>query len=132
MTNTATITVAETKPQSAPNRSASCKDTSGAYWDFWPNKVPALAQGVTYDIEFSSRDYNGKIYRTIQKAVAKVNAASAQVNGHAAPRAANGNDSRMIFITGIVGRAMGSGQFGAAEIKLLTLAASEAWEALPK
>lgn len=32
-----------------------------------------------------------------------------------------------IFVTGIVGRAMGSGKFGPTDIKALTLAALEAW-----
>ncbi len=53
---------------------------------------------------------------------------------HPAP-ASNGygnKDERMIFITGIVGRAMGSGKFDTQDINLLTQAAAEAYETLRK
>lgn len=40
---------------------------------------------------------------------------------------ARGNDSEAIFVTGVVGRAMGSGQFGVNEIKMLTVAAVQAY-----
>lgn len=40
------------------------------------------------------------------------------------------NPDEQIFITGIVGRAMGSGQFSVTDIKGLTLAAYEAWQVL--
>jgi hypothetical protein len=39
----------------------------------------------------------------------------------------NPDKDRDMFVTGVVGRAMGSGQFGVNEISLLTLAAEEAW-----
>jgi len=39
---------------------------------------------------------------------------------------------RMIYITGIVGRAMGSGKFAASEIPILTQAAAAAWDQLTK
>lgn len=39
-------------------------------------------------------------------------------------------DQRMIFITGVVGRAMGSGQFSSDDVKILTLAADAAYTAL--
>ena len=37
-------------------------------------------------------------------------------------------DARMIFVTGIVGRAMGSGKFSASEIAVLTQAAMQAYD----
>lgn len=40
------------------------------------------------------------------------------------------NKERMIFITGVTGRAMQSGQFGLADVKALALAAAEAFDAL--
>ena len=47
------------------------------------------------------------------------------------PPAVSSHDREMyMFITGIVGRSMGSGKFEHNEIKLLTLAASDAWKAL--
>lgn len=131
MNSFATITVKKLTPPRGPGKSGGAQDSSGSWWDVWPGKV-VLAEGVTYDIEYSTREYNGKNYHTIQKASSKVTPAVVQSNGHAPapPRAAN--DSRLIFITGIVGRAMGSGSFTSQDIKLLTLAAAEAWEALPK
>lgn len=46
-----------------------------------------------------------------------------------APRP-NGDKERGMFIMGVVGRAMGSGQFSVNDVKLLTLAARDAWDGL--
>ena len=51
------------------------KDASGAFWDAW-EVARQMKVGGTYDVEFKSREYNGKTYRTISKAIA-------QSNGHA-------------------------------------------------
>lgn len=42
----------------------------------------------------------------------------------------NADKERDMFVTGVVGRAMGGGQFSASDIKILTLAADEAWTEL--
>src|SRR5215468_3355839 len=41
-----------------------------------------------------------------------------------------GDEARQIFVTGVVGRAMGSGKFAASEIPVLTQAAMEAFDRL--
>lgn len=46
------------------------------------------------------------------------------------PPATNDTNARMIFITGITGRAIGSGQFGLNDITPLALAAAKAYDAL--
>lgn len=45
-------------------------------------------------------------------------------------RGSTGTSDRMIFITGVVGRGMGSGKFTADQIKLLAMYASDAYEAV--
>ncbi len=45
---------------------------------------------------------------------------------------ASDKDARMMFVTGVVGRAMSSGQFGIVDVTTLTLAASAAYDALMK
>lgn len=42
------------------------------------------------------------------------------------------NHAEQIFVTGVVGRAMGSGKFGITDIKALTFAAKEAFHAEPE
>jgi len=46
------------------------------------------------------------------------------------PPARTGDEARQIFVTGVVGRAMGSGKFAASEIPVLTQAAMEAFDRL--
>ena len=49
------------------------------------------------------------------------------------PPSVSQHDKEMyMFIMGVVGRSMGSGKFEANDIKVLTLAASDAWKALHK
>lgn len=67
MTALATISAKFVNPPKVEGRSHSVKDATGAYWDFWPNKVKIEA-GKTYDVEYTTREYNGKTYKSIQKA----------------------------------------------------------------
>ena len=52
------------------------------------------------------------------------------VQGGGRPGEAQPDQARHIFITGVVGRAMGSGKFTASEIPVLTQAAGEAYDRL--
>lgn len=73
--------------------------------------------------------------------VSPVDAEPPQLQNHpqiaSAPMGASAPDIRtetaaMIFVTGVVGRAMGSGKFEASEIVSLTAIALDAWHSIPK
>ena len=132
---TATITVESIKPAPAPNRSAGAKDTSGGWFDFWPNKIQVEA-GKTYDVEYSTRDWQGKTYRTIQKATAHATSVAqaaapviASVKPNGAYHAPDKNE-RMIFITGLAGRMLGSGRYRIDQMPDIVLGAAWCWNEL--
>jgi hypothetical protein len=52
------------------------------------------------------------------------------IQGGGNPNAKSPDEARMIFVTGVVGRAMGSGKFAASEIPVLAQAAAEAFDRL--
>ena len=115
----ATITIKFVNAPKAGKTFGSVKTSSDEMYGYNPAKV-SLRQGATYDVDYSTREYEGKTYKTVEKATEKAGGASNSA----------GHSDRQIFITGIVGRSMGSGKFTATDIKMLTLAAAEAWDAL--
>ena len=105
----------------------SAKTPDGKWFKYWTDKI-TLVKGASYDVETYDKDNNGRTDTFISKAKEARDEAPARSNGHGngyAPK-----DERMIFITGVVGRAMGSGQFASTDIKILTLGADDAWNAL--
>jgi hypothetical protein len=128
-TNSATITIAKLKPAPASNRSAGAQDATGSWWDYWSGKL-TLELGMTYDIVFSTREFGGRIYRTIQKATpvggAKpVNGTAPQPQRTATP--VEPVQGEAAFVTAVVAGAMRSGQFHIEQIAELTAAARAAW-----
>ena len=123
---TATVTVQYVNLPKEGKKQGSIKGADGTSYGVWANHIGNYKQGATYSIEYEERDYNGKTYRTVKDATLQAPAAS-----HAGNGGANGPDKdKLIFVTGVVGRAMGSGSFQATDVKVLTLAALEAWSAL--
>lgn len=96
---------------------------------YWVNTkdVALPVQGSTIAIEYEEQSWGGKpaLVVTAIKQPSGVPAA----NGHA-PQHSNTAliDAKRMYVTGIVGRALGSGQFGATDIGLLTKAACQAFE----
>ena len=127
MAQTATITVQYANGPKGNAKSGSVKDTNGGYWGIPADKLSFWEgmKGKTVAVQYEEREYNGRTYKNIKGCMG------------AAQPAANGTSSSNaedIFVTGVVGRAMGSGQFGLSDIKALTLAAVEAyreWKAPP-
>lgn len=68
-------------------KTGSIKTVDGAYYDVWPDKLAGLLPGAEYDIETTSREFNGKTYITATK-LTKVNGD----NGHSASNG-NGHES---------------------------------------
>lgn len=97
-------------------------------------------KGESITVETKSRDYQGRTYYDFVSFAgqesSRSNGASApqppaqRSNGAAPPVQSRGGASndQMIFITGVVGRSMQSGQFGLEDVMALTDAAKNAYE----
>lgn len=95
----------------------------------WPEKLNLFEVGKSYQIEVEITPKAGeKPFVKFSKMLETVASEPApQGETSSAPR----NDtSKEIFVTGVVGRAMGSGQFGLNDVKGLTAAAKGAWESV--
>lgn len=97
--------------------------------------VTRFRKGENVTLEVSERVYNGKTYYEYVSVVGGGQQASPQPpaqrsNGAAPPVQSRGGASndQMIFITGVVGRSMQSGQFGLEDVMALTDAAKNAYE----
>ena len=96
-----------------------------------PTKVATWGQGTdAKQVTIATAGPNGGGWQGAQRAPAAQQQPAAQ---HPAPvyrPPAADKDARQIYVTGIVGRAMGSGKFTASEILVLTQAATEAYDRL--
>ena len=118
---TATVTVKFVNQPREGKKKGNIKTADGQQYGVWADKLSQFQPGKTYEIEYESEEWQGKTYHNVKK----FKEVAGQTNASAAANV--GSNDRAMFITGIVGRAMGSGQFPATEIKLLTLAAADAW-----
>lgn len=131
----------------------SIKDTAGIYYSFAPDLAAGLQANVPITIDYRVNNFNGKQFNMVERVYG---ATGAPVQQHPAPAATvyapitapapaapvshpqphrNGNGetkSREMFIMGVVGRAMGGGNFTITDVKLLTLAAADAWDELAR
>ena len=110
---------------------ATIKDQQDTMWLCPPGLLGSFTPGSPISVEYETAKFGDGTERP--KITGVVHGTT---NGSApaqeAPRS-NGhspNQGREIFITGVVGRAMGSGKFSAADIAGLALAAAETWNAL--
>lgn len=118
----------------------SVKANDGNYYSVSPALLPSFSKGVPIMVQVEAVNKGDKVYYNIrgvdlaggQTALPNNIPASQQLHAPSAvQRNGNGDTkSREMFIMGCVGRAMGSGSFTANDIKLLTLAAAEAWDEL--
>lgn len=112
----------------------SIKDTDGNNWGFKDKAVVGQFQvGQTYNVEW---EQNGK-YKNILGIAGGQQEAQGSYAQQAGPRpivavagSASSSQAADIFVTGIVGRAMGSGKFNPADILTLTMAADDAFHSL--
>jgi hypothetical protein len=87
------IAVKETHPPAVANRSGTVVTMDGQKLDCWPDKLAAIRVGMSYEIETSSREKNGRTYVSITKAT-PVNGTASTTNGNGtAHPVANGNGS---------------------------------------
>ena len=95
---------------------------------FMPKGMLSMVQpGVPFTADIETQNWQNGEVQVITKILAQ---SSPQTQTRASNGSAPNDTERQIFITGVVGRAMGSGQFGVVDIKALALSADEAWQAL--
>jgi hypothetical protein len=63
----ATITPAFINAPKPGARSGSIKDETGEYWGIRPEDIGLFQRGVPAEIEYTEREYQGKIYKNIQR-----------------------------------------------------------------
>lgn len=120
-------------------------DTQGVSWYVPHNLANQLQVGTSATVGYEVNNFNGGNLNMVKRV--DLNGAAPPPPNYPPPPSqapsppighnSNGNgngrgltQAKEIFITGIVGRAMGSGQFTSTDIKLLALAAADAWDAL--
>lgn len=132
----------------------SVKDVAGVVFSVPPKFAPQFRIGEPVMVDYSVSHYNGKDFNMVEGATGTLAPAPMQAspayhppapeyaqqskpasvqhtNGHTAPGSGHDKD-RAMFVTGCVGRAMGSGQYPPTEIKLIALAADDAWNELER
>lgn len=119
----ATVTVEFVNQPKEGKAFGSIKTKELGYVGMKPADLSKFTKGQTYEIEYKVSGDEGQ-WKNLVKVVSKPNGA-APAGGTHSP-----DNSRMIFITGIVGRAMGSGKYGPESIRELTMSAAGAYDAL--
>ncbi len=98
----------------------------------WPDDLGNFQEGGQYEVFVDCKEYNSKNQYTVngKAGITKLGGfeQNSQSNTSQASQAGWGYEEG-IFITGIVGRSMGSGKFGSEDIHGLVVAAKEAFKA---
>jgi hypothetical protein len=131
------IAVKYSNPPKEGKKFGNIKSQDGTAY-FWNPRIlgPMPQQGGTIEATVANEKWGDSVVNVITSVTGK-DADSRQPSPGLPnpPRVHQGSvnaNERMIFITGVVGRAMGSGQFSANDVKLLALAARDAYEAVTK
>lgn len=103
-----------------------------------PKFSQLLHQGQSVALDYQVKQFNGKEARMVDMVHTMGNGQQhPQGDPSPAPPPHGSNhgpkphtQEKGMFIMGVVGRAMGSGQFSATDVKLLALAAADAWDAV--
>lgn len=107
------VTVQFVNPVAAGKREGSIKLSDGSYLGVKPDMLSQFQQGGTYDVEWSSRHWNGKEYRTVTKA-ALVSAPT--TNGSAGSHGAvSDKTAKRIYICGLLNAFAQGGQLQLSE-----------------
>lgn len=121
-------------PPTGNKKMVRVRTTDGRDLDHFPDAPFTLIKGDEYEVSLEPREYKGKMYYTIREALPVSRVGQGSQNPQ---RSLDGpgeyqvtDKEQMIFVTGVVGRAMGSGKFNEAHIAPLTLAAAQAWNDL--
>ena len=123
----ATVTPKYVNQPKPGGKMGSIKDVAGELWLLDPGLLGSFRAGTPTVVEWASFAYKdggqGKKITGIDH--------GASTNGSAAAQPSqNNNTGREIFITGVVGRAMGSGKFAIRDIPALVGQAAASWDAM--
>lgn len=121
----------------------SVKDSSGARWSVPPLEAQKLVKGQVCVVAYRINNFNGKSFNMVERVdvvqapvptpapvaqyappVQQAQAPLPPAPTYQPPEDPKGEE---IFVTGVVGRAMGSGNFSVEDIPALTTAAVFAW-----
>ena len=111
------IEVAEKHPAAPGKKVATGAAAGGAKFDIWPEQLANVQVGGRYDVEITDREYNGRVYRKITKAV-PVNGTATTVAAQASStQHKNGNykptaphDSERMFTCSLLNAFIRAGQ----------------------
>lgn len=120
-----TVTVSFVNPPTEERKPGSIRLDDKSYISVWEKDIPQFQPKGTYNILCKPFGKSLTFVRMANNAAATAPAQRMPVSNAQAPIVSN--QAEEIFITGIVGRAMGSGQFDIEDISALTLAAANAW-----
>lgn len=127
MTATATITPKYVNQPLPGKKLGSIKDQQDVKWFVDPGLLGSFHQGTAITVEWEPMKFSdGKESKKITGVVHGAAPQAAHAVNGAAP-SEHPNRERDIFITGVVGRAMGSGKFGGEDLPALVRCALAAW-----
>jgi hypothetical protein len=141
----ATVTIAYLDPPTREGaKNWKLKDKAGVSYSTPALMAQSLQVGQTVVIDYKEKEYQGKKFNMVEyvgpangPAPAPMPAAAPRLDHRdfhgtpvPAPKPSNGPPSqdKHIFVTGTVGRAMGSGKFDPQDIRVLTEFACAAWD----
>ena len=127
----ATVTPKYVNPPKPGKTLGSIKDQGDVLWLCEPGLLGSFSPGKPVTVEYETMKFRDGTERPKITGVVHGTTNGAAPT-HETPRG-NGhspNAGREIFITGIVGRAMGSGKFPIEDLNKLTFAAAAAWDSV--
>lgn len=65
--STAAIQVAYVNPPKEGKTKGSIKTDQGEFYEVFPNQLGLFRPGASYEIDYSERNWQGKVYRTVNK-----------------------------------------------------------------
>ncbi len=96
------IQVQETHPPKAGGKVAHVVAKDGQRFEIWPDRLGGIHVGQRYDIEVEARDYQGRTFHKIIKAVPVNGAAHPTTNQDGAARAAGNGNGRASAAAGSI------------------------------
>jgi hypothetical protein len=110
---TRTITVKYSDPPAQGKKQATVKDTEGNIYGYFPDSMQAPQVGQTYEVDFTSREYNGRTYHTLKDlrpAGGQPQATQGQSTANAGQPQVSNNRDMKILVQGLAQALISSGQ----------------------
>jgi len=136
----ATVTPTFVDPPKPGKTNLSVKGDDGTRFSVPPKFGPSFVVGLPVTVDYEEKFYQGKTFNMVEGVmpvsmraqfpapVAKDLPVEMSHGPQTQVKPSTDHKDMLIFVTGVVGRAMGSGQFSTTDVKILTLAALEAYK----